>query len=623
MGSDPSGEQLSDILFRIPLEVSRVAVTERFGVQKLKAIDAWASFLELVLSRPPTIGTTRCFAWRVGYLPQGSSRLWVVSAINKTDISPPKLILGVRCGASIAITIGGELMTGKSERCSVNARPLERQTECLSRQDKQLERRFREHAEAEQPKNAPSQELGGVFCQHDAGELFGALVRPFVVLLLACAWAGCSDSNDTATQPGYSTFPTSTGQATGSGGGSTTGEVTTVSTVTTGLAASSSGGIIVMNPPTGTTGNMFDDCEADISTAESIGLDMYVVFDRSGSMANRPPPNESDQDRIAVPEGAVLGDCPIDLVGAPAQDSKWCLASNALARFFAAPTTLDVRGALQFMTPANPDNYDICGPDPNNPHAVAAVPYTQLPIDAAHALITSLDAETPHILNINDVGQAEIGTRIEAALNGIAQFTAANADPLRKTIGVLITDGDPYNCEDDPAALAQIAADHYAATGILTFIIGMTGATAANLQAYALGGGGPEHGPDYCEAPDTLCNYWSVGDGNAQAFSEVLAAIQESVVIACEYAIPDPGASETLNPNLVAVTFNDASGAEPAPVARVADAASCDPVAGGWYYDNPDTPSSILLCPTSCSTVGAAPSGAQIEVLYGCIEAIL
>ncbi len=367
----------------------------------------------------------------------------------------------------------------------------------------------------------------------------------------------------------------------------------------------------------------FEGCEADVSTAESLGLDMFIVFDRSGSMALRPPPNDSDRDRIAVPDDAVLGDCPVDLLNTPAQDSKWCLATNALARFFTAPTTLDVRAALQFMTPANPDNYQICGAEADNPHAVASVPYAQLPVDGAHGLVTSLDAETPHVGNINGVGQAAIGTRIEAALNGVALFTAANADPQRKTIGVLITDGDPVNCDEDPNALAQIAADHLAATGIQTFVIGMTGATAANLETIAVGGGGPEHGPEYCEAPDTSCHYWSVGGGDPQAFAEVLAAIQDSVYISCEYAIPDPGIGEALDTDLVAVTYNDASGAEPAKVPRVSDPASCDPTLGGWYYDSPDAPTAIVLCPTSCDTVSAAPSGARVEIAYGCVEQIL
>ena len=434
-------------------------------------------------------------------------------------------------------------------------------------------------------------------------------------------WLGCG-SNESQVAPGSQPVaPPSTSSAGGGGGTSATASVSS-SVSTTGLPTTG-GAIVITTGGSEMKDDEFDDCEADVSTAESIGLDMFIVFDRSGSMALRPPPNDSDRDRLAVPEDAVLGDCPVDLVNVPAQDSKWCMATNALARFFTAATTLDVRAALQFMTPANPDNYEICGVDAGNPHGTASVPYTQLPVDGAHMMVGALEQETPHIGNMNGVGQAEIGTRIEAALNGIAMFTAANADPDRKTIGVLITDGDPVNCEEEPSALAQIAADHFAATGIQTFVIGMTGATAANLQTIAVSGGGPEHGPEYCEAPDTTCHYWSVGGGDPLAFAEVLAAIQDSVYIACEYAIPEAGPGESLDPNLVAVTYNDATGAEPAHIPRVNDGASCDPVLGGWYYDNADTPSSITLCPTSCDTVSLAPSGARVEILYGCFEEIL
>jgi hypothetical protein len=53
---------------------------------------------------------------------------------------------------------------------------LERQTVYrLSRQDKQLERRFREHTEAEPAKNAPSQELEASFAGTTEAKLIGAL----------------------------------------------------------------------------------------------------------------------------------------------------------------------------------------------------------------------------------------------------------------------------------------------------------------------------------------------------------------------------------------------------------------------------------------------------------------
>lgn len=394
------------------------------------------------------------------------------------------------------------------------------------------------------------------------------------------------------------------------------------------FVTSSTTGTIVVDLPDDTP---VDACEADASEAEQIGLDMYIVFDRSGSMAEIPgvqnAQNAMNQVRWPDP-GGYLGDCPVDgdTATAPEQQSKWCLATNALADFFATPTMEDVRAALQFMTPADPTYYDICDTDPNNLHANAAVGYTQLPVLATDPLIAALDADYPSLppneITDDTPSATDLGTRIEAALHGIAMYTAANQDMTRKTIGVLVTDGQPFNCEErDIAALGQIAADHYNATGIATFIIGMTGAVADQLETIAANAGGPEHGPDFCDAGDDTCHYWSVGDGNSAAFTEALAQIQDSVFISCEYSIPIPQSGDQLNPELVQVTFDDGLG-NVSPVPKVADVAACDTAATGWYYDNPAAPTSILLCPTDCSTVTDAPSGAKVEILYGCSEQV-
>jgi hypothetical protein len=46
-------------------------------------------------------------------------------------------------------------------------------------------------------------------------------------------------------------------------------------------------------------------------------------------------------------------------------------------------------------------------------------------------------------------------------------------------------------------------------------------------------------------------------------------------------------------------------------------AAGCDPVLGGWYFDNVNAPTTIFLCPATCSQVSADPQ-AKIEVQIGC-----
>jgi hypothetical protein len=277
-----------------------------------------------------------------------------------------------------------------------------------------------------------------------------------------------------------------------------------------------------------------------------------------------------------------------------------------------------VRAALQFMTPPVEER-NICGAEVGNPHATAAVELTQLPVLATDALITALDTDVPHSENVNGITPQDNGTRIEGALNGIAMYTSANVDPLRKIIGVLITDGDPNGCQSNNIGqLGQIAADHFTANDIPTFVIGMTGASADNLETLAENAGGPEHGPEFCDPADATCHYWTVGDGDPAAFTAVLNAIKDAVVIPCEYSVPIPMGGVRIDPNLVAVTYNDGSGNMPVPVSRVADLASCDPVAGGWYFDNPDAPTAVRLCQSNCDLVSSAPSGAAVEILYGC-----
>ena len=48
---------------------------------------------------------------------------------------------------------------------------------------------------------------------------------------------------------------------------------------------------------------------------------------------------------------------------------------------------------------------------------------------------------------------------------------------------------------------------------------------------------------------------------------------------------------------------------------RVNDAAAC--VAGAFYYDDNANPTTIILCPATCSTAQADPN-AKIQVLLGC-----
>lgn len=230
-------------------------------------------------------------------------------------------------------------------------------------------------------------------------------------------------------------------------------------------------------------------------------VDMYIVFDKSGSMGD-PVGNGSP------------GDCNIG----ETKNSKWCKAINALSGYLKSPSAKDQGAALQFFS--GDDNANCNSGAPYDTPAMPATGYTTLPS-------TTFDG----VLNSTTPGG---GTPIEAALRGITTYTAANRRPGHVTIGILVTDGDPQGCETNLNDLSDIIDAHFAATKIRTYVIGMEGATFSNLEKIAAGGNAPTHAAtvgtltNACGNVPAPCRFWNVGSGDPAGFIQALAAIQES-----------------------------------------------------------------------------------------------
>jgi hypothetical protein len=222
---------------------------------------------------------------------------------------------------------------------------------------------------------------------------------------------------------------------------------------------------------------------------------MYIVQDRSDSMGT---------------------DCNIGAT----TNSKWCHCVNALSGYFNSQGATGQAAALQFFPIGS--SQTLCDfPQYGTPALPTAGAYTTLPSNSFDALL-------------NSTNQAA-GTPTQGAIEGIKAFTKANRRPGHVTIGILITDGDPTKCPiQDPTMLGQLLADHYTATKIRTYVIGMTGATDKNLEAMAKNAGGPAHAATIgtatglCGSTPEPCFHWNVGDGNPAVFEAALAAIQES-----------------------------------------------------------------------------------------------
>ncbi|HTV24682.1 MAG TPA: vWA domain-containing protein [Polyangiaceae bacterium] len=333
------------------------------------------------------------------------------------------------------------------------------------------------------------------------------------------------------------------------------------------------------------TGNVsapsFAACAETVAQAEARAADLFIMLDHTGSMGS---------------------DCPLSLDGEPSGNSKWCYATHALAQYFTSVAAAGNRAALQFMS--GPDF--VCDGGPDNGAARAAIDLTDLPVSRDHALITALDASGP---------TGGMGTQIEAALRGIADYTRNNQVEGRTMVGVLATDGDPNGCEQNVGRLANIIETHLRETGIRTFLIGMTGASLNNLERMAAAGGAPEHA-DHC-GNQRDCHFWSVGDGDPVAFVDALSQIEAAAVVPCSYSIPDAPAGSALDNDLVNVLFRAKNGTEFV-VSRVADCAGT----GGWTYDDPTDPSILRLCGSTCDAVTAEGIGASVSIAYGCSSVI-
>ena len=358
------------------------------------------------------------------------------------------------------------------------------------------------------------------------------------------------------------------------------------------------GGTISIDGLTGGSGGVaptdagFDACSGVEIEVEEVGgpLDIYMIFDRTGSMDE---------------------DCEFTLGGTPPLDTKACYATYALPDYLmnVDPVT-DVRLAFQVLTIAE-DESD-CG---GEPYSTPLIPLTQLPVDLNHALVQRI---------IDEEFQDGDGTHLEGALRGMANYTANNQTPGREMIGVLMTDGEPNGCEEDIDTLADIIAQHRAATGLRTFIIGMEGASNDSLEAYASVGGADPHA-DFCSDGPNPCHYWNVGNGSGDAIASALQAIVGQVVpLPCQYdvgsLVPPPG--EQLNYGKVNLTLTDAAQVTTT-IGNVPDAASCPADRPAWYYDNPAAPAFMVLCPVACTQVSGASSGSRVNVVVGCNDTVL
>jgi len=389
-------------------------------------------------------------------------------------------------------------------------------------------------------------------------------MRPFSIVVLGallCS-SGCSDDSDSgASEDG------------GAGAGANYGAVTGGIDLNPSVSGSGGSASTTKGPDVGVSGGpnacgsleVSDGCVGEVFEGEGIPLDIQIIFDQSGSMATV----------IDEATGETRMDSVFRAVEAFVTDSESIGMGVGLSFFGYQPI-----GA----TTCDPDDYD-----------TAAVGIATLPGNA-DALLGSLGAVEP-------TGETPTGDGIEGGCRLSAAHRKQN--PGRAVVNLLVTDGEPKapvtskSTDCNPTLGEAVTAAQAClndGNGIPTYVLGV-GPSLDNLDQIAAAGG-TEHA-------------YLVADDSSSGVLDALNRVRASATIPCELPI-DVSASDLHFDKTSVVTLD--GGCELTQLARVESAADCD--GGGFYFDEAASPSSILLCESTCGDV--KQPGMKLLYAIGC-----
>lgn len=291
-------------------------------------------------------------------------------------------------------------------------------------------------------------------------------------------------------------------------------------------------------------------CGGENYVAENRPLDIYVIMDESLSML-----------------------VPVDI---------WTPTSTALNTFFGSPSAEGIGVGIQFFS----GGCDVAA------YATPVVPVADLPGNAG-ALMMALANRLPGP-----------GTATEPALRGAIQFAAgrAMADPTRKQVVLLVTDGEPASCNATVESTAAAAAEGYSATpSIPTYVLGL--GNIAGLNSMAMSGG-------------TGAAFVVEDPMNVQAVVEAMNAIRGQA-LPCEYRVPTATAG-SFDKTLVNLNWTRDGVTNAVPF--VGGAEGCAGAPAGWYYDNAEAPTQLVACEQTCNELKTL--GGDVSVVLGCPQIV-
>ena len=317
---------------------------------------------------------------------------------------------------------------------------------------------------------------------------------------------------------------------------------------------------------------------------------------RTGLVAPSAPP-KSNQFCVTAAYDAGFTDLDlfflIDRSESMSDGDKWTEATTALTSFVGNIDENGLGVSIAFFPPLSGD---VCSPDT---YAQPTVPVGLLP-SVQGAVKKALAEASP------DFGTTPL---VEALRGGVEYARGVRlADPTRDVAIAVITDGAPEGCGEPASEQAvhdvdAIASQAFAADpSIRTFIIGMSIGYVDPMNEMAAAGG-----TDHAILIDASPNA-------AQKIVDALGDVRDTLR-KCRFPIPPVGDAR-VGPDDLTVSYHASSTSPTVSLSLRSSAADCGG-GDGFIVDDPNAPTRVELCPTTCSAVHASTT-AKVTVTAGC-----
>lgn len=318
-------------------------------------------------------------------------------------------------------------------------------------------------------------------------------------------------------------------------------------------------------PDQGTT------CVGETYAGENIPLDIYIMFDQSGSMCSCLDPSAAQT-------------CP----NPACSETRLDAVRAAMEQFLNDPESAGIGVGMGYFG-KQPIGQASCE---QSDYDVPGVTIGTLPEHAT----TLMDA----LNQVEPTGETPTG----AAIRGACTYASGHKQnaPHHQVVILLLTDGKPeapLTCQGGEGACCPSLGDAVAAAeqcrtdaDIETYVLGV-GPLLENLEQIAVAGG-------------TERAYLVEGGDVSTQVLDALNRIRGDAAIPCQLQLPEPPQNQSLAYDQVNLEY-ETSACESTLFYSVQNASECG-AEDGWYYDDPNNPQSIHLCPQSCDRV-SGPGG--------------